>query len=203
MRGKLEVFIFLLLMVGCTTIPPGTSLGKPKLADHVLAKKAWLAKVEILDPSLTDKKEIVESSLTVAVQEFVREGKFFSDISLLPGRIGSEDVLLNLQFHRYTQKRSPHPAYFPAAILTLTLYIWFGGPIFVDTSDLYGTATIRNPSGEILAKATSETREEHNVSFWSMEYVFPSGLEARTASVGDLLGKVVREVALGKREGNS
>ena len=104
------------------------------------------------------------------------------------------DVVLDFTFDRYQQKRNPHPAYFPAAILTLTGYIWVGGPIFVDTTDLSGKLVVKDATGNVLVTTTAVSRDAHNVSLWSPDYALPSGIEGRTALASDLLDKAVTEL---------
>ncbi len=182
---------------GCT-MPAGTGLKRAMPAAAPCARRAWLSRVEIADWSV-DNKSRLEDSLTLNILEYMREGRYFADANVLPGKPGRDDVVLRFRFDRYELRRSPHPAYFPGALLTLTLYIWVGGPIFTDRSDLAATLVVEDAGGARIASETSQVFDEHSVSLWSSEYVLPSGVEARTSIVKELLAKAV--AAIGKTGG--
>jgi hypothetical protein len=171
-------------------VPRGTGLGRPPRIDQPIPQRAWLQRVSIADQGVSDRNDI-EESLTINTLEYIREGAYFRDAATLPGNLQPGDVVLRLTFDRYDQKRSAHPAYFPAAFLTATLYIWIGGPIFNDTSHLSAVLRAEDASGVRLAEARSEVRERHSVSLWSPQYALPSGIDARTRLIGDLFGKVL------------
>jgi len=182
-----------LLTSGCMTLPRGTSLAHNTPSDIHINKEAWVRKADMLDPTVADRHSL-ENPLTLNILEYIREGKYFTDANLLPGEMGQDDLVLHFQFDLYEQKRSVHPAYFPLALGTLTFYIWFGGPIYVDSSDLSGKLIVEDFSGSKILEVNSKIEEEHNVSFWSPEYTFPSGIEGRTMLVKELLDKVVTKL---------
>jgi hypothetical protein len=158
--------------VACIRVPAGVGLGDPRPSPASLDRRAWLAKVEVADPEAVHAQQLTDA-LTLNLAEFVRKSGHFRAVDLLPGQVGPDDVVLRLAFARYRQRRAPHPAYFPAAFLTATLYIWVGGPIFTDTSDLEATLSI-------------EPAEP--------EYSMPSGLNARTRLVQELLDDSVNSL---------
>ena len=182
------VIIGILFISGCVTLPRGTGLYKATPISNSIDKKVWLLKVVILDPSV-DKKSSIEDSLTSNILEYLQEGRYFKEVNLLPGKVDEKDLVLRFQFDRYQQKRAVHPAYFPTAFLTATLYIWFGGPIFIDSSSLSGKLTVEDSHSTLITGVSSQVNEEHNVSFWSPEYALPSGIEARTSIIKELLSK--------------
>ena len=179
-------------------MPPGTGLESPAPVTSAMDRKAWLARVEVHDASV---QSAIEDNLTANLLEYLREGNHFRDVDLLTGKIGADDLVLRFRFDRYRQTRSPHPAYFPAAIATLTLYIWFGGPIFTDSSDLSGSLSVENASGSSMVKVEAQINEDRNVSIWSQEYVFPSGLKARSAFIRDLLDQAIAQLQRDRKGG--
>ncbi len=190
----LSSLIFIIVFIsGCVTLPRGAGLNHATPVDNTIEKKVWLSKVEIMDPSVKNKSTI-EDSLTLKVLKYLQEGRYFYDPNLLPGKVGAEDLVLRFEFDRYHQQRAPHPAYFPAAILTATFYIWFDGPIYNDSSNLSGKLTVESSSGSIITEVSSQLNEHHGVSFWSPEYVLPSGIEARTSIINDLLTKASADI---------
>jgi hypothetical protein len=175
---------------GCMTVPSGAGLLPAKRATNSLNGGAWLAKVSIQDPQLTN-RDVVEESLTLAVLQYVGDAGYFARVNPLPGKPRAGDYLLRIVVDRYRQERSVHPAYFPAAFFTLTFYIWFGGPIVRDSIDLAGTLTVETADGTRLTEVTDSRRERHNVSIWSPQYVLPSGIQGRTEFFEALLDKAV------------
>jgi hypothetical protein len=187
------ILLLIFVMCGCVTVPRGTGLSKAEPINSPINKSAWLSKVAILDSSVNDKNAI-EDALTINILEYIQEGQYFKGVNLLPGKVNKNDIVLRFELDSYQQKRSPHPAYFPAAILTATLYIWFGGPIFNDSSVLSGKLIVEGPSNSIIAEVSSQLSEKHAVSFWSPEYYCPSGIEARTQLIKELLHKMIYNI---------
>ena len=179
------VCLLLWLAAGCIQVPRGTGLSRPTPMGSAVKQAVWLARVEILDPEVPD-KSVVEDSLTVNVLEYLQEAQYSRTVNVLPGAPRPGDHILRLRFDRYRQQRAPHPAYIPGALLTLTMWIWFGGPIYTDTADLSGQLSVEEADGTVLAVVKSEHKESHSVSLWSPQFAIPSGIEARTAIVRDL-----------------
>jgi hypothetical protein len=186
---RIRDIVLLLFVGGCFTPPPGANLGSRSPVKDPMSQRAWLAPVEISDTSVDNRSDVAEQ-LTTSIREYAREGRYFSDVLRLPGNIVGEDLVLRFRFDRYYLKRSAHPAYFPAAFLTATLYIWAGGPIFRQTTALAGSLAVEDATGHVIAHATAMNREVHNVSFWSPEYALPGSVEARTRFVEELLDEV-------------
>lgn len=113
-----------------------------------------------------------------------------------------DDLALRFEFSLYRLKREVHPAYFPGALLTLTLYIWFGGPIVNDRADLEGTLVIKDAAGQTLARAQASLSEKHSVNLWLSEYPLPSGVKERTRFVRKLLDRALGELRVSTEETN-
>jgi hypothetical protein len=82
-------------------------------------------------------------------------------------------------------ERRPHPAYFPAAILTLTLYIWFGGPVYVDTTRVDGELIVRDSTRAELQRFSGSASSRRNVSF--AEGPWAAGAADRTRAVKEMV----------------
>ncbi len=154
---------------------------------------AWLAPATITDPDSVQRREI-EQSLTLSIATYVEEAKYFSRVNRLPGTPRPDEYVLRFEFSRYRMERTPHPAYFPLAILTLTIYIWVGGPIYVDESTLTGELVVTDVSGKTLVQVSDSFADQHDVSFNSPDYMFPTGMTARTTLVRTLLDRAVQDL---------
>jgi hypothetical protein len=183
--------VFLLCVIvlsGCATLPPGTGLKNGERVDGQIPRKAWVASVKIWDVSVKD-RWVVEDSLRANIAVFLQESGYFLETSTLPGKVGPEDILLDFRFPRFRQERSVHPAYFPGALITLTFYIWFGGPVSVDKYELSGVLSVKDGTGRLLVESTAQIEEKQNISIYSNAAFLPSGLSARTTLVQDLVRK--------------
>lgn len=175
------------------TLPAGTGLNVPSRAEKTLPRKAWIGTVKIADDSVKN-RPVVEDSLRGNISTYVQDAGYFLETNNLPGKVADDDFVLDFRFDRYIEKRSTHPAYFPLALITMTFYIWFGGPIFVDESNLSGVLDVHDGTGKLIVNVSSQLHEEHNVSLWSLEYALPSGIEARTSLIQDLLRKAYEDI---------
>jgi hypothetical protein len=173
------------LFAGCVALPRGTGLSRPTRVAASIDRRAWLARVEIADPDVPG-KALIEDSLTINVLEYLGEAGYFRTVNVLPGQVNAADYLLRLRFDRYRQQRAPHPAYFPGALLTLTLWIWFGGPIYTDTSDLAASLVVEDRRGRALTTLVAEKKERHSVSLWSPQICAAERHRGGTAIVEDL-----------------
>jgi hypothetical protein len=138
---------------------------------------AWLKRVEITDVEMgyQNRKAQLENTLTNNLLRFLRDGKYFRRIDLLPGTPQPEDHVLHFQFERYQQER---------ILKGLGNY---------DASDLSATLTITHPDGQIVKQVKASIKEEHPVLPYSPEAAFPSGMVARTQVIEELLRKALFE----------
>jgi hypothetical protein len=151
-------------------------------------RKAWIGALQILDPAVGNRPS-AEDSLRASLTDFVRETRIFIDVDRLPGEVQSDDLILAFRFDRFQQERNTHPAYFPGAVLTLTLYTWLGGPIYRDLSKLSGSLTVKDSRGRSLTAVDAQIEEHQTVSLWSPQYALPGAAAARTALMQQLLDK--------------
>ncbi|MGH8592056.1 MAG: hypothetical protein ACREXX_22910 [Gammaproteobacteria bacterium] len=150
-----------------------------------------MASVKVTDPAVTNQR-VVEDSLRANIAVFLQESGYFLNTSTLPGMVNPEDLVLDFRFSRFWQERSVHPAYFPAALITLTLYIWFGGPVHVDEYELSGSLTVKDGKGQILAESIAQAQDRQNISIYNDAAVLPSGVSARTTVVQEMIQKSIR-----------
>ncbi len=73
-------------------------------------------------------------------------------------RVGKADL---------SYRRHPNLAYFPLALVTLTLYIWVGGPVVTDVSYFDVTLHVDRPDGTRVASVTSTIDESHWINLYS------------------------------------
>ena len=84
----------------------------------------------------------------------------------------------------------------PGALLTLTIWIWVNGPIYVDSFDVAGDLVIVDRNGKELAAAKESIKFEHNVGLYSGEYWAPSmGAQQLSKLVAQLLDTATAKLA--------
>ena len=136
----------------------------------------------------------MRDALTLQIREFLEDGRYFDKVRILPGKPADGDLVLRFRFEHFNQTRDVHPAYFPLALLTLALYPYFGGPVFVDTSHLEGELRVATSDGRELAAVTAKEENSYSVSIYSSHYALPTGIEPRTAAVQDLVDRAMEEL---------
>ena len=110
--------------------------------------------------------------------------------------MGEQDVTLKFNMTALKGHRAPHPAYVPGALLTLTIWIWVNGPIYVDSFDVAGDLVIVDRDGKELASAKESIKFEHNVGLYSGQYWAPSmGGQQLTKLVTQLLDTATANLA--------
>jgi hypothetical protein len=130
------------------------------------------------------------------ITQYVRTGGYFKQVTEYPVRLGEQDVTLKFNMTALKGHRAPHPAYVPGALLTLTLWIWVNGPIYVDSFEVAGDLVIVDRNGKELAKAKDSIKFEHNVGLYSGQYWAPSmGGQQLTKLVGQLLDTATANLA--------
>ena len=169
------VILYTGVLASCMTLPPSASLNAPSNRLAPVKSTAWLKHVAITDSELDDRerKLQVEVTLTNNLLRFLRDGKYFHKAELLPGKPQPDDLILLFEFDRYRQQR--YVKVFHSS----------------DTSDLSATLTISRPDGQIVKKVTASLKEEHEVAPFSPQAALPSGMEARTQVIEELLWKAL------------
>jgi hypothetical protein len=164
-------------LTSCRSLPPTATLNPPTVRAVSVDATAWIKKVEITDAELENQstRGSVENTLTNNLLRYLREGKFYKKVELLPGQPEHEDHILHFQFDRYRQKR------------LFKLFTQF------DASELSCTLTIIRPNGQLLKKVAAEIKEEHPFDPYSPEAALPSGMKARTDLIEELLRKALPE----------
>jgi hypothetical protein len=180
-------------LTACGSIPSSTGLDPAIPRSSIVARNAWIGPVRILDPAVQNRTS-VEDSLTADIAKFVRESRGFLEVDSVPGKPHGDDVFLNFRFDRYRQERKLNPAYLPAAVLTLTLYTWLGGPVYDDASELSGMLTVKDLSGKTLAEACAHLTEQQSVSLWSVGYASFDGRKPRTLLVQELVDEAAESL---------
>jgi hypothetical protein len=136
---------------------------------------AWLKRVEITDPEVTplESRTQIENALTNNLWRFLRDGKYFRKVELLPGTPQPGDFVLKFVFDRYQKER--HWRLFAN----------------YDTSDLSASLTLLRSDGAVVREVRGSVKEEHMVGSMSPEAALPSGMKARTQLVEELLQKAL------------
>ena len=172
---KITTLIATLSLTACVSYTVTGPIGAPL---HPAAasnpRTAQIADVAVAIPSADDAtRTAISRSLTTQLNQYVKAGGYFKDVTEYPVRLGENDVVLKFSMTSLQARRSPHPAYIPGALLTLTLWIWVNGPIYVDSFDVAGDLVIVDREGKALAAAQEQIKFEHNVGLYGREYWSP------------------------------
>jgi hypothetical protein len=182
-----------LMVSACRTITPETGLLPPRAASVTIQKEAKLAKVVILDGAVAEDREYLESEMTRHIFQHIQEAGYFQTVGLLAGESAPHDLTLRFTFDRFHRERKVHPFYFPGLILTLTLYVWFGGPVHIDEYNVVGQLLIEDKSGAPLARARTREPERQTISIYDDGKAL--ALKARTEIIDELLHNAVQELS--------
>src|SRR5450830_1854839 len=90
----------------------------------------------------------VTSPRTAQLNQYVSTAGYFKQVTEYPVRLGEQDVSLKFNMTSLKGHRGIHPGYVPGALLTLTVWIWVNGPIYVDTFDVAGDLVIVDRDGK-------------------------------------------------------
>lgn len=187
-----------LSMTGCVSYTVTGPIATPLHPVSVSSpRSAQIADVMVSAADVNEaNKAAISSSLTAQITQYVRTAGYFKQVTEYPVRLGEQDVTLKFNMTSLKGHRAPHPAYVPGALLTLTIWIWVNGPIYVDSFDVAGDLVIVDRNGKELAKATDSIKFEHNVGLYSGQYWAPSmGGQQLTKLVGQLLDTATANLA--------
>jgi len=187
-----------LSMTGCVSYTVTGPIATPLHPVSVSSpRSAQIADVTVSAADVNEaNKAAISSSLTAQITQYVRTAGYFKQVTEYPVRLGEQDVTLKFNMTSLKGHRAPHPAYVPGALLTLTIWIWVNGPIYVDSFDVAGDLVIVDRNGKELAKATDSNKFEHNVGLYSGQYWAPSmGGQQLTKLVGQLLDTATANLA--------
>nr|WP_187696934.1 MULTISPECIES: hypothetical protein [Pseudomonas] len=185
-------------MTGCVSYTVTGPIATPLHPVSVSSpRSAQIADVTVSAADVNEaNKAAISSSLTAQITQYVRTAGYFKQVTEYPVRLGEQDVTLKFNMTSLKGHRAPHPAYVPGALLTLTIWIWVNGPIYVDSFDVAGDLVIVDRNGKELAKATDSIKFEHNVGLYSGQYWAPSmGGQQLTKLVGQLLDTATANLA--------
>lgn len=195
---SLVVLVTILSITGCVSYTVTGPLGKPlHVAEASHPHAAQIADVAIDIPGTDDAtRTAISRSLTSQLNEYVKAGGYFKTVTEYPTRLGERDVVLKFTMTSLKGHRAPHPGYIPGALLTLTLWIWVNGPIYVDSFDLAGDLVIVDRDGKQLAAAKDQIKFEHNVGLYGREYWSPvMGAKKLNVLVSSLLDSATARLA--------
>jgi hypothetical protein len=187
-----------LTLTGCVSFTPAGPIGDPaEKAAITQPNAAMIDDVVISDSSIdADLRKNLSSQFTDQLSKRVERGEYFTQVISFPATLGEQDVALKFNFTSLKGKRTPHPAYFPGALVTLTMWIWVNGPIYVDKYDLSGELSIENSKGAVLASSRKEIKLNQNTGMWDDDYFNLSlGADQINQLVEQLLQDSTRQLA--------
>ncbi|WP_150782778.1 hypothetical protein [Pseudomonas fluorescens] len=185
-------------MTGCVSYNVKGPLEAPlHLATISSPRTAQIADVAISAPGMDEAtKTAISRSLTAQLNQYTLAGGYFKQVSEYPTRLGENDVLLKFNMTSLKGHRAPHPGYLPGALLTLTLWIWVNGPIYVDSFDVAGDLVIVDRDGKELASTKDQVKLERNVGIYGREYWAPTmGAKQLSELISKLLDTATTHLA--------
>jgi hypothetical protein len=187
-----------LALTGCVSFTPSGPIGLPaQVVEHSVPAGAMLKDVEVSDARLNEtQRRNISNALTAQIAQHVERGEYFERVISFPAKLGEQDVQLQFNFTSLKGKRTPHPGYFPGALLTLTVWIWVNGPIYVDKYDLAAELQIIDAAGKQLALSQKTLVRNQNTGLWDYDY-FNTSLGSRqlTELVEQLLQDGTQQLA--------
>nr|WP_218580369.1 MULTISPECIES: hypothetical protein [unclassified Pseudomonas] len=195
---RAAALIAVLSMTGCVSYTVTGPIGAPLHPASVSSpRSAQIADVTVNAVGVNDaNKTAISHSLTLQLNEYVRTAGYFKQVTEYPVRLGEQDVSLKFNMTSLKGHRGVHPGYVPGALLTLTIWIWVNGPIYVDTFDLAGDLTIVDRDGKELASSKQEVKFERNVGLYGREYWAPTmGAKQLNELVAQLLDTATAKLA--------
>ncbi|AZF08412.1 hypothetical protein C4J93_0181 [Pseudomonas sp. R2-37-08W] len=187
-----------LSMTGCVSYTVTGPIGAPLHQASVSSpRSAQIADVTVNAADVNDaNKTAISRSLTLQLNQYVRAAGYFKQVTEYPVRLGEQDVSLKFNMTSLKGHRGVHPGYVPGALLTLTIWIWVNGPIYVDTFDLAGDLVIVDRDGKELASSKQEVKFERNVGLYGREYWAPTmGAKQLNELVAQLLDTATAKLA--------
>lgn len=173
---RAAALIATLALTGCVSYSVTGPLGAPLHPAPISSPRtAQIADVQVTAPGIDEAtRTAISRSLTAQLTPYVKSAGYFRQLSEFPTRLGEEDVVLKFNMTSLKGHRAPHPGYLPGALLTLTVWIWVNGPIYVDSFDLAGELSIVDRNGQELANAKEQLKFERNVGLYGREYWAPT-----------------------------
>lgn len=173
---RAAALIATLALTGCVSYSVTGPLGAPLHPAPISSPRtAQIADVQVTAPGIDEAtRTAISRSLTAQLTPYVKSAGYFRQLSEFPTRLGEEDVVLKFNMTSLKGHRAPHPGYLPGALLTLTVWIWVNGPIYVDSFDLAGELSIVDRDGQELASAKEQLKFERNVGLYGREYWAPT-----------------------------
>ncbi|TBU88323.1 hypothetical protein [Phytopseudomonas dryadis] len=162
----------LLALTGCVSFNPAGPIGDPaQKAAQTQPRAAMIEDVAITDGKIDEAlRKTLSAQFTQQLIRRVERGEYFEELISFPATLGEQDVALQFTFTSLQGKRTPHPGYFPGALLTLTIWIWVNGPIYVDKYDVAGSLEIVDASGKVLASSEQAIKLQQNTGLWDSDY---------------------------------
>lgn len=190
--------IFLLLtLTGCVSMVPAGPIGDPaQKAASTQPRAAMIDDVVITDPKVREAlRKTLSAQFTAQLARRVERGEYFQEVISFPATLGKDDVSLKFTFTSLKAKRTTHPAYVPGALLTLTVWIWVNGPIYVDKYDLAGHLQINDARGKQLSSSEQAVKLNQNTGLWDDDYFNTSlGADQLNQLVEQLLQDATRKL---------
>lgn len=159
-------FIVSFLFINCNTeIRRASFQYENKSFEKFSQQKVLIRNIEF--PS-SDTKELQEVVFKANLKRELSKEKYFNSVDYYNEPLDKEAYILDIQFIKSYEDISVHPMYFPGAILTLTLYIWFGGPIVSNAVEDNLIVSVYNPKGQMQSQIKKELKYQENENFYSL-----------------------------------
>ncbi len=195
MKGPIAaVLLCLSVLGGCATVPQGTDFPAPERANTTIDQAVAVQPATVTDKAFVNwnANQTESQPLTLSLIDYLRDSQQFSAVRMPQQALAADDQVLNFSFDTYNIRRRPYGGYFPFALLTLTGYIWFGGTIHIDESNVAGQLQVHDAQGQLLHSYQTRQYGERSISLYNMVGV--NGQPERKAALDDLLNQYLTDL---------
>ncbi|HMV42571.1 MAG TPA: hypothetical protein PK079_20585 [Leptospiraceae bacterium] len=182
-----EILLIHFLLIGCISLPPSATLLDPVKQQNTIPEKVVIEKTNI--PELSDRyRKATEDNLTMNWKDFLVKGNYFEKSILFTDKPEDWTNYKNIQLHfsKFSQERTIDPWYFPLALVTLTIYIWIGGGVSIDTGIYNASLLVKDEKGKVIYQVSKEKMEERSINIYN-RYSMTSFAEVKTKLITELL----------------
>jgi hypothetical protein len=127
---KVILFLCFIKLVNCINVKTYTLESEQQDNNSVKTSKTiYIRNIKIND-------EIYDEYFKGNLIRALNDSGEFSEVETFTSYPKKNSIIIDIEFYNYSHELNPHPLYFPLGIITLTLYIWFGGPIIEYSSNM-------------------------------------------------------------------
>lgn len=162
------ILILLLLVVNCMyhrsalLDSSGYSANGAVISEDIVLRKIELAGDTEYDRSL------LEMTLKANLKNTLEETKMFKSVRYYNKNDKEGNTkIIDIKFSRFENQMKVHPLYFPLAMLTLSIYIWVGGPIVTYESNYAAEVNVYNEKSDLIKTINKQIEISENENIYN------------------------------------